>query len=171
MGAHDQGADATGGRWLTIPRTLCFVTHGSDVLLLKRAPTRRVYPNKYNGVGGHVERGEEPLSGAIREIREETGLEVRNTLFCGVSHVDTGQEAGILLLIFRSEATSRNFVNSGEGTLEWVPQADVMAHDLVEDLPVILPHVLAMQPGDSPFFVHLSYDAADRVQLKFADYR
>jgi 8-oxo-dGTP diphosphatase len=167
MGAHDQGADATQGRWLTIPRTLCFVTHGDDVLLMKRAPDRRVYPNKYNGVGGHIERHEEALSGAIREIREETGLTVRDVQFCGVSHIDAGQATGIILLIFRAEANSRAVIDSTEGTLEWVPQTQVLDYDLVEDLPAILPRVLAMQAGDPPFFVHLSYDEADQIQLRF----
>lgn len=168
MGAHDQGADATAGRWLTIPRTLCFVTHGDDVLLLKRGPHRRVYPNHYNGVGGHLERGEDPLTGAVREVREETGLEVRSVLFCGCSHIDAGQETGILLLIFRAEAASRDFVNSTEGTLHWVPQGRVLELDLVEDLPQILPRVLAMSPGTPPFFVHVSYDETDAIRLAFA---
>lgn len=153
------------GRWLTIPRTLCIVTHGRDVLLLKRGPHRRVFPNKYNGVGGHLERDEDALTGAVREIREETGLEVGNVLFCGCSHVDAGQATGILLLIFRAEAASRAFTDSSEGTLEWIPQERVLDYDLVEDLPVILPRVLAMQPGDPPFFAHLSYDEADRLCL------
>ncbi len=169
MGAQDQGADATTGRWLTIPRTLCFVTHGNDVLLLKRAANRRVYPNKYNGVGGHIERDEDALSGAVREIREETGLEVDSILFCGCSHVDAGQETGIMLLIFRAEAVSREFVDSGEGRLEWVPRDRVFAYDLVEDLPAILPRVLAMKPGDTPFFAHLSYNEADELVLRFSD--
>ncbi|NPV66756.1 MAG: NUDIX domain-containing protein [Anaerolineae bacterium] len=168
MGARDQGADAITGRWLTIPRTLSFVTHGEDVLLLKRGPHRRVFPNKYNGVGGHIERTEDPLSSAIREIREETGLEVQRPLFCGVSHIDAGQDTGILLLIFRAEALSRNFLNSSEGTLEWVPQADILRYDLVEDLPIVLPRVLAQRPGDPPFFIHLSYNEADEVQIHFA---
>ncbi|MBN2469193.1 MAG: NUDIX domain-containing protein [Anaerolineae bacterium] len=167
MGANDQGADATAGRWLTIPRTLCFVTHGEDVLLLKRAANRRVFPNRYNGVGGHIERGEDALSGALREIFEETGLRARNALFCGISHIDAGQPTGIILMIFRAEAESRAFVDSHEGTLEWVPQARVTEYDLVEDLPAILPRALAMNPGDPPFFVHLSYDDRDQLQLRF----
>lgn len=167
MGAHDQGADATTGRWLVIPRTLCFVTHGEDVLLLKRGPHRRVFPNKYNGVGGHIERGETGLECAVREIREETGLEVTAPLLCGVSHIDAGQETGIVLLIFRAEARSRQFVDSDEGTLEWVPQSRVMEYDLVEDLPVVLPRVLAIQPGDAPFFLHLSYTEQDEARFRF----
>lgn len=168
MGSHDQGADATAGRWLTIPRTLCFVTHGDDVLLLKRAPHKRVFPNKYNGVGGHVERDEDVLTGAVREIKEETGLDVQNVLFCGCSHVDVGQDTGILVMIFRAEATSRAFVDSNEGKLAWIPQADVLALDLVEDLPVVMPRVLAMEPGAPPFFLRLSYTDDDAVQLEFA---
>ena len=169
MGAQDQGADATEGRWLTIPRTLCFVTSGDDVLMLKRAADRRVYPNRYNGVGGHIERHEDPLTGAVREIREETGLEVRDVLFCGASHIDAGQATGILLMIFRAEARSREFINSTEGTLLWVPQKEVLSLNLVEDLPAILPRVLAMSPGDPPFFAHLSYTEADEIRLTFAD--
>lgn len=168
MGAHDQGADAVAGRWLTIPRTLCFVTHGDDVLLLKRGPERRVFPNKYNGVGGHIERYEDALSGAIREIKEETGLDVETPLFCGVSHVDAGESTGIILLVFRAEAVSRDFIDSNEGTLEWVPQVDALDYDLVEDLPAILPRILAYSAGDPPVFLHLSYDAEDVLQLRFA---
>lgn len=168
MGAQQQGADAIDGRWLTIPRTLCFVMHGHDILMLKRAPARRVFPNKYNGVGGHIERGEDPLSGAVREIREETGLSVRNVMFCGVSHIDAGQATGILLMIFRAEADSRAFVDGAEGTLHWVPRTEVLDLDLVEDLPAVLPRVLSMAPGVPPFFLHLSYDDADRVVLTFA---
>lgn len=168
MGAHDQGADAVTGRWLTIPRTLCFVTHGSDVLLLKRGPERRVFPNKYNGVGGHIERDEDALSGAVREIMEETGLPVHAPLFCGVSHIDAGEASGIILLIFRAEAVTRDFIDSVEGKLEWIPRASVLEYDLVEDLPALIPRVLAMRPGDAPFFVHLSYDANDVLQLRFA---
>ncbi len=33
MGAKEQGADAIAERWLTIPRTLCFIQNGDDVLL------------------------------------------------------------------------------------------------------------------------------------------
>jgi len=103
----------------------------------------------------------------LREIREETGLDVHAPVFCGCSHIDAGQANGILLLIFRAEAAGMAFVDSKEGKLEWVPKDMVLTLDLVEDLPVLLPRVLAMKAGDPPFFVHLSYGGDDEPHLVF----
>ncbi len=167
MGAKDQGADATAGRWLTLPRTLCFVTHGSDVLLMKRGEHKRVYPGRYNGVGGHIERDEDPLTGAVREIQEETGLDVTDVQLRGVLHVDAGEPTGILVFVFTAVAVSRAFTDCDEGTLEWVPLDAVDDLPLVEDLPVLLPAVFD-HPGARPFFAHTSYDADDQQILVFA---
>lgn len=169
MGAKQQGADAVEGRWLTIPRTLCFVTHGSDVLLLKRGAHKRIYPGQYNGVGGHIERDEDPLSGAVREIMEETGLPVHHVRFRGVLHVDVGHDNGIMVFVFSAEALSRDFIDSEEGTLEWVPRDQIEGLPLVEDLPVLIPLVMDNAPGQPPFFAHTSYDENDEQLLLFAE--
>jgi len=168
MGAKDQGADATAGRWLTIPRTLCFITHGDDILLLKRGEHKRVYPGRYNGIGGHIERDEDPLSGALREIQEETGLDVKNVRFRGVIHVDAGEATGIMVFVFSAEASSRHFAGNDEGTLEWVPRAAIDALPLVEDLPILIPLILDSDPSAPPFFAHTSYDTLDRLVMVFA---
>lgn len=171
MGANDQGANATQNRWIVIPRTLCFVTHGQHILLLKRSPNTRIFPNKYNGLGGHIERNEDARSGAIREIREESGLEVKNVRLRGVIHIDASPSytSGILLVVFTAEALSREFTNSSEGTLEWVDLAQVYEKDLVEDLPILLPRLFGDRASQTPFAAHASYDAGDRLILRFGD--
>lgn len=167
MGAKDQGADATAGRWLTIPRTLCFVTHGNDILLLKRAQHKRVYPGRYNGLGGHIERDEDPLTSAIREVQEETGLDVTNVEFCGIIHVDAGAETGILVFVFKAEALDRQFADTSEGTLEWVPRDRIGSLPVVEDLPAVLARIFD-DHRPLPFFAHSSYDSNDEQILLFA---
>lgn len=169
MGANEQGANATENRWLTIPRTLCFVFNGDDILLMKRAPTKRVFPNHYNGVGGHIERDEDPLTSARREIREETGLEVRDLRLRAVYNIDAGAVTGIVLFVFTGDTVQREVIANSEGSLHWVRLDQLAALDLVEDLPHLLPRLLAMQPNDPPLFVHLSYDADDVVQMRFAE--
>ncbi|MBZ0289846.1 MAG: NUDIX domain-containing protein [Anaerolineae bacterium] len=169
MGANGQGATATEGRWLTIPRTLCFVTNGDDVLLMRRAPTKRVFPNQYNGVGGHIERDEDVYTSAKREILEETGLAIDNVHLRAVYNIDAGETTGIVLFVFTAHSRSRIVIASDEGTLHWIPKNSVMQFDLVEDLPMILPRVLEMGDSDAPLFVHVSYDADDYIQMRFAD--
>ena len=168
MGANEQGANATQGRWLTIPRTLCFVTNGDDVLLMRRSPQKRVFPNQYNGVGGHTERDEDVYASAKREILEETGLQVDNLRLRAVYNIDAGEETGIVLFVFTGFSQSRDVTSNDEGTLHWIPKNSVTQFDLVEDLPVILPRILDMQDSDVPLFVHVSYDEDDCIQMRFA---
>ena len=65
MPISDQGMPKE-QRYQFVPRVLVFLTCGDEVLLLKGAPTKRVWPNQYNGLGGHIERGESVLEAAQR---------------------------------------------------------------------------------------------------------
>lgn len=169
MGASEQGADAVEGRWLALPRTLCFVFNGEDILLMKRGAHKRVFPNRYNGLGGHVERYEDPISSAAREIHEESGLTVRELRLRAVYNVDAGSSAGIILFVFTAWSDSRVVSANDEGTLHWVPCDSVLALDLVDDLPLILPRILGAESSAQIIFAHLSYDDQDKLVMKFAE--
>jgi 8-oxo-dGTP diphosphatase len=165
MGAHDQGADAVQGRWLTIPRTLTFIFNSGDVLLMKRAAHKRVFPNRYNGVGGHIERDEDPYTSARRELREETGLDVP-LMLRAVHQIDTGVSSGIMLFVFTGESSTREVASDDrEGTLHWVSLASLDQYDLVEDIALMLPRITA---AHAPLFAHVSYDAHDTIVMRYA---
>jgi 8-oxo-dGTP diphosphatase len=145
------------------------VCNGDDVLLMKRAAHKRVFPNQYNGVGGHIERDEDPYTSAKREILEETGLEVRDLSLRAVYNIDAGATTGIMLHVFTAVSDSREISSeSPEGTLHWIPVNRVLDYDLVEDIPQILPRVLAMKADAEPLFVHVSYDTQDQLVMRFA---
>jgi len=169
VGAQDQGADANVGRWTTIPRTLCFITNGGDVLLMKRSQHTRILPGYYNGIGGHLERDEDPLTGVLREIREETGLTVSNVRLRGATNVDAGKSVGIMLFVFTATADSRDVIECEEGSLHWVPLSAVNDLPLVEDLPLVLPRLFGPDATTDPFFAHVHYDPADKLIMSFAE--
>ncbi|MEL6272307.1 MAG: NUDIX domain-containing protein, partial [Chloroflexota bacterium] len=118
----------------------------------------------------HVERGEDPQTCARREIMEETGLAVTDLRLRGVYNIDTGEETGIVLYIYTAISHSREItMTTDEGTLYWVHRDEAHTLDLVEDLPTILPRVLAANDTTPPFSAHLSYDDDDNLLIRFAD--
>jgi addiction module HigA family antidote len=169
MTKANQGVEKSADRYKVVPRTLSFITRGDEVLLLRGAPTKRIWPDKYNGVGGHVEADEDIYTSAVREMREETGLDIADACLRGILNIDVGQETGIIVFVFTARALGRDARPSPEGTLEWVKQDQIQMLDLVEDLPELLPRVLAMRPDDAPFFARYHYDEGDRLVIAFAE--
>lgn len=146
-------------RYQTIPRTLILVTSVNpqsgerEVLLLKGAADKRLWANKYNGLGGHVEAGEDLLSAAERELAEESGLAVDDLRLRGVVNIDTGRDEtgsrpGVLMFVFTGESRERRVRASAEGAPEWVPVDGLADYALVDDLYEVIPLAL----GDGPFF-------------------
>lgn len=169
MGREDQGVTVSRHRYQVIPRVLCFVTHADRVLLLLGGPHKRIWAGRYNGVGGHVEAGEDIYAAVLREVREETGLAVHGVRLRGVVHADAGDPlAGILFFVFTAAADSAQTAPCPEGTLGWWPVDALPVAGLVEDLPVLLPRVLGMGPADPPFFAAYRYDEADRLVIEFS---
>jgi 8-oxo-dGTP diphosphatase len=166
MPSSDQGV--TRDRYTLIPRTLIFLTRGERVLLLKGAPHKRLWANCYNGVGGHIERGEDVLNSARRELAEETGLQAPDLWLCGVITVDTGQDTGIGIYVFKGECLTGETHPSSEGSLEWVAYTEVHEKPLVEDLYQLLPRVLQMQPGDPPISANYSYGPKGKMVIRFS---
>lgn len=165
MPQSDQGI--TQDRYTVIPRTAIFLRRGDSYLLLKGAPTKRLWPDKYNGLGGHIERGEDILSAAQRELLEETGL-TADLWLCGTAIVDAG-DMGICLFLFSGEPLESKPQPSEEGTAEWIAYDALPELPVVEDLPILLAKIHHMQRGDVPFFARSYYDGEDKLIVEFAE--
>ncbi len=156
-------------RYAVYPRTLTFLLDGDDVLLIQRSPGARLFPGVYNGVGGHVERGEDVLSSARREVREETGLDVPELALRCLLHVDEGAgRPGVLVFVFVGQAGRRDVTASSEGTLHWVPLARLHELNLLPDLPPLLARLLSLPPGAAPLFARSTIPPAGGWAIHFS---
>ena len=169
MGREDQGLGRSTGRYQVVPRVLCFVTHDDEVLLLRVGAHKKHWAGLYNGVGGHVEPGEDIQSAVMREITEETGLEARQMRLCGVVHVDVDNPVlGVVFFVFSVVADDKQVMASREGALAWFRKDELPTKEMVEDLQVLLPRALSLGPADPPFFALYTYDEQDRLVISFA---
>lgn len=171
MPAFDQGTQAN--RYQLIPRTLIFVTCGEYVLMVRGAENKKLWANLYNGLGGHVERGESILGSARRELLEESGLSVQDLRLVGVITVDTGDSPGIGIYVLRGNLPMEKgnglpmTTPNVEGALEWIPYQNLQNLPLVEDLFRLLPVVLSVQPQDAPFSARYAYAEEGHLMIEF----
>jgi 8-oxo-dGTP diphosphatase len=165
MPAIDQGVSHE--RYMLVPRTLIFITRGNQVLLIKGARDKRLWSGLYNGIGGHVEQGEDIESAAYRELREEAGIQTSSLRLCGIVTIDTRTNPGVCIYIFKGIYVTGELYTSREGALEWVELSEIDHLPLVSDLPVLLSKVLAIEPNDPPFSAYSHYSDSGNLIIAF----
>ena len=110
--------------------SLCYIEKNGCYLMLHRTKKEGDYnKDKWIGIGGKFENGESPEDCAVREICEETGLEVASSdlEYCGiVTFVDISLPEAYteFMHIFRARKFKGVLkTDCDEGDLEWVPLA------------------------------------------------
>jgi 8-oxo-dGTP diphosphatase len=106
-------------------------SHDVEILVAKRPEHHKIAGGQWEFPGGKVEAGEEPVQAAIREIREELGVEIEISKCLGVfSHVyETQMEAAvhIVLVVYQArlkERASAEFVLNDTAEVRWVSKKE-----------------------------------------------
>ena len=154
-------------RYQFVPRVLIFAIREEQILLIKGSPDKKIWPNLYNGVGGHVEQGETIISAARREFLEETGLELILPQLCTFVSIDTGQSPGIAMFVFIGAAQNGIPKPSSEGALEWVSLGELNHLPAVDDLKVLIPISLKNYEDNTIGLGHYAYDVNGKMLIEF----
>ena len=98
-----------------------------------------IHAGKWNGLGGKLETGESPEQCVIREVREESGLEVVCPRYHGLLIFADFAEDNWFVWVFTADEFSGNLIESSEGHLEWIPDAEVTSLNLWPSDQIFLP--------------------------------
>ncbi|HEX8182246.1 MAG TPA: NUDIX domain-containing protein [Candidatus Saccharimonadales bacterium] len=116
--------------------TKCFITDDAGrVLILKRSDTARIRPGKWDLPGGIVEHKEDPNTAVLREIKEETSIDINTAT---IIHASTEVSPAYILTLFYStkyygDATA---ISHEHSSFEWINFDDFYNLDLPDKFKV-----------------------------------
>ncbi len=124
----------------------CFIKKGNKYLLLHRNPNKRIMPDMWMAPGGHREFNEGLFDCARREVKEETGLQIKNIRIRAVGNAyvkDIDQEFFFHMLV-ADYASGVLKTNDKDGSFAWLTKQEVKKLDkLLPELKHIIDHIFS----------------------------
>ena len=102
---------------------LCMIVDGTRILVqdkVGKGADGIILP------GGHVEEHEPIVDSVIREMKEETGLDIESPRLCGVKEWINEDGSRYVVFLFRTDRFSGELASSDEGRVFWMEKADVL---------------------------------------------
>ena len=102
--------------------------------------------DKWIGVGGHFEKGESPEDCLLREVKEETGLELTSYQFRGIVTFISDEWPDEYMCLYTADRYTGDIGNCDEGELVWVEKEKIMDLNIWEGDKIFLKLLMENQP-------------------------
>jgi len=135
----------------------------SYLMLLRNKKKHDINANKWIGVGGHLENDETPEDALIREIKEETGLDVISYSKKGLIHFNYDDISELMHLYVVNDFKGE-LIECDEGTLKWIKKCDLFSLELWEGDKIFLKKLLNNEPY---FELELNYLKDKLISYRF----
>jgi len=121
--------------------TLCYIRKDNNTLMLHRVKKKNDYhEGKWNGLGGKFEPGETPEECAVREIKEESGLIVREIKLKGfITFPMFDGKDDWYVFVFVINKFEGTLIDSPEGNLSWIPNEELLNINLWDGDKIFIP--------------------------------
>ena len=113
---------------------LCLVEDGNKILLQNRV--KKDWKG-YTLPGGHVEKDESFVDSVIREMKEETGLDIKNPVLVGVKQFPI-KYGRYVVFLYKTNEFEGELHSSNEGKMEWIEYKDISKIKTVDDFEELL---------------------------------
>lgn len=150
--------------------TLCYIKQNDKYLMLHRTK-KSDDPNegKWIGIGGHIEEGESPEECVVREVREETGLILKEFRYRAlITFTSDLYETEYMHLFTADKIEGAITDNCEEGELEWIESDKVMELPMWEGDKLFLPCI--MDESNGFFSMKLVYEGDRLVKHTLYEY-
>lgn len=124
--------------------TLLFIIEGDRILLIEKK--RGLGAGKVNAPGGRLEPGETPLTAAVRELKEEVGVDATNVRELGQVSFHFLDGYDLHCHVFRADTCVGTPIETAEANPFWVPLAEIPYPKMWADDATWLPHLVANRP-------------------------
>lgn len=115
---------------------ICLVEKDDEILVIDRK--KKDWPG-LTFPGGHVELDEDFNKSVIREVKEETGLTIKNPILCGIEeYKNSNKYDREIMLYYKTNKFSGKIKSSNEGDTFWIKRKDLNKYKLSLDLKRIL---------------------------------
>ncbi len=122
---------------ICILTNMCMIYNGEGKILVQD----RLDPN-WSGIsfpGGHVEPDEPFVDSVIREVKEETGLDIKNVRLCGIQDwTEPDGSFRYIVLFFKTNCFSGTLSSSSEGKVFWIDRKDIKNYKLADGFDTML---------------------------------
>jgi 8-oxo-dGTP diphosphatase len=163
---EDYNIEVIQKKYQMVPRTLIFIERDDKILIICKNKRSSFGFGRLNGIGGHIEKGEEPFESARREIREEANIQVKNLDLSAILFIDINDVPGIEVFVFKATYLSGEIRDSNEGHLEWMTRGELLSQsNLVKDLPFLIDLVDNHIPKSMPKIVKYIYDKNEKLRI------
>ena len=121
--------------------TLCYVKRDGHTLMIHRNKRPNdIHEGKWNGLGGKFEAGESPEDCVIREVREESGLNIHTPHLHGLLTFTNFKGNDWYVFVYTAKDFDGELLHDvPEGKLEWVRDEEVLHLPLWDSDSVFLP--------------------------------
>ena len=164
----DYNQETIRSKYQLVPRTLIFIQDGDKYLFIHKKKKDSFGFQKLNGIGGHIELGEEPFESARREIKEESGLEINDLSLAALVFIEIGINPGILMFVFHATYLEGQLCESDEGDLVWIRRGDLENEEnIIKDVPFLLEITERHQRGSPPRIIKYLYDEDKQLRIVY----
>ena len=127
-----------------MPRVVTVLLENDEgnLLILKRSDKVKTYKGQWGGVAGYVEENEEPFDTAIKEIKEEVGLEIKEVQLIKrldpikFTDIYKGEQFNweIFVFLFKTIKKDKIHIDWEHSEYQWISPSEIVKYDTVPHL-------------------------------------